>query len=73
MHTDNFIVDHCTTGQTVEGIAELLPHLDREPTAALIIKAINSVDSSTFVISTQKEEVFGVLDFVSKQQADYFQ
>ena len=73
MHTDNLIVNDGTAGQTVEGIAKLLPHFDREPTTALIVKPINPIDPSALMVSTQQEKVLGILDFVGKQQADYFQ
>ena len=73
MHTDNLIVNDGTAGQTVEGIAKLLPHFDREPATALVVKTINPVDPSALMVSTQQEKVLGILDFVGKQQADYFQ
>jgi hypothetical protein len=66
VHTDNLIIDYGTARQTVEGIAKLLPHLDREATTALIVKSVDTIDSGTFVVSPQKEEVFGILNFVRK-------
>jgi hypothetical protein len=72
VHTNDLIVNHRTTRQAIEGIAKLLPHLDREATTALIVKAINSVDSGTFMVSPQQKEVFRVLNFVGKQQANNF-
>jgi len=72
MHTNNFIVNDGTTWQAVEGIAKLLPHLDREATTALVVKAVNSIDSGAFMITPQQKEVFGVLNFVGKQQTHNF-
>ena len=73
MHANNFVINDCAAWKTVEGIAKLLPHFDREPTAALIVKAINSVDPRALMVSTQQEKVLRILDFVGKQEADYFQ
>lgn len=39
----------------------------------LIIKTIDAVDGSTFMIPSKKEEVFWVLDFISQEQANGFQ
>jgi hypothetical protein len=35
-----------------------------------VIKAINPVNTGTFVISTENEEVFWIFDLVGKEQAD---
>ena len=72
MHTYDLVINHRTTRQTVEGIAKLLPHFDRKPTSALIVEAIDSIDSSTFMVASQQKEVFRVLNFVGKQQTDNF-
>lgn len=72
MHANNLVVDHSTTWQAVEGITKLLPHLDREAATAFIVKAINSVDSSTFMVTSQEEEVLRIFDFVGEQKTDNF-
>ena len=72
MHTYDLVINHRTTRQTVEGIAKLLPHFDRKPASALIVEAIDSIDSSTFMVSSQQKEVFRIFNFVSKQQTDNF-
>lgn len=66
MHADNLVVNDCATRQTIEGIAKLFPHLNREAATALVIKSVNSIDSSTLMISTEEEEVFRILNFVCK-------
>lgn len=66
MHTDNLIINHSTTRQTIEGIAKLFPHLDGEATTTLIVETVDSIDTSAFVITPQKKEVFWVFTFVSK-------
>jgi len=73
VHADNLIINDCTAGQTIEGIAKLLPHFDREPTTALVVEPINPIDPSALMVSAQQEKVLGILDFVGKQKADYFQ
>lgn len=72
MHANNLIIDHSTTWQAVEGITKLFPHLDREAATAFIVKAINSVDSSTFMVTSQEEEVLRIFDFVGEQKTDNF-
>jgi hypothetical protein len=66
VHADNFIINHCATGQTIEGIAKLLPHLDGEATATLVVESINPIDTRTLVIAPQEKEVFWILNFVCK-------
>ena len=73
MHANDFVVNDSTARETVERIAKLLPHLYRETAATFVIKAINTVDTSTFVVTSQEEKVFWILDFVRKEQTDYFQ
>ena len=72
MHANDLVIDDGATGETVECIAELFPHLDRKPAAAFVIKAINPIDSCTLVVSTQKEEVFWVFDLVGEQETNNF-
>lgn len=39
----------------------------------LIIEAVDAVDAGTLMVAPQQEEVLGVLDLVSEQQADGLQ
>lgn len=73
MHADDLVINHGTTGQAIERVAKLLPHFDRKTATALVIKSVDAVDPSAFVISTQKEKVLRVLDFVSEQKTHHFQ
>ena len=41
-------------------------------TLALIVKSINAINGGTLMVSSQKEEVFWVLDFVGEKEADSF-
>jgi len=70
MHTHNLIVNDSNNWHAVEGIAECLPHLDAVSSLALIIESVESVDAGALVISSKKEEILWVLNFVGKEQAD---
>ena len=73
MHAQDLLVDDCSDWQAVETICEGLPKLDVITAFALVIKAINSVDGSAFVVASEKEEILRVLDLVSQQQANRLQ
>lgn len=64
MHCENLLVDDRSNGQAVEAISESLPQLDVVPSLALIVESVDTVDRSAFVVSSQNEEVFWVLDLV---------
>jgi hypothetical protein len=73
MHANDLIINNGATRQAVEGVAKLLPHFDGEATTAFVVESVYTVNSSTFMISSQKKEIFWILDFVSKEQTDHFQ
>jgi len=68
VHAQNFLVNDCTDGQTVENVRENLPQFDRVSTLALIVEAVDSINLGAFVIASQKEEIFGELYFVAEQK-----
>jgi len=70
VHCENLLVNNSCNGQAVEAVCECLPQLNVIPSLALIIEAINSVDGSALMVTTQNEEVLGVLDLVCEQQTD---
>ena len=72
MNTEYLIVDNGCHGEAVEALDELLPETEGVTAFALVVKPIYSVDGPALVVSTQQEEVLGVLYFVSEQQTDYF-
>ena len=73
MHADDLVVNDGRTGQTIEGVAELLPHLDRIATTAFVVKAVNAINAGAFVVASEQEKVFRVLDLVGKQQRDHLE
>ena len=66
MHAKNFFINQSCNWEAIETICENFPKLDAVATFALIVKSINAINGSTLMVSSQKEEVFWVLDFVSK-------
>jgi hypothetical protein len=73
VHANNLVVNDRTARQTIKGIAKLLPHFDGKPTSAFVVKTIDAVDASALVVASKEEKVFGVFDFVGKQQANDFE
>ena len=70
MHGENLLVDDSGDRKAVEAIGECLPQLDVVATLALVVEAIDSVDRGALVVTSEDEEVFGVLDLVGKEQAN---
>ena len=70
MHAENFIVDEGCDGHTVENILELLPQTDTVPILALVVKSVNTIDLTAFVVTSKQEEVLLKLDLVGQQQDD---
>jgi hypothetical protein len=73
MHTDNLIINHCTTGQAIKGVAKLFPHFHGKATATFVVEAIDTINTSAFMVTSQQEKVFRVFNFVGKQKTDHFQ
>ena len=70
MHGEDLLVNDGSNGQAVETIGKSLPQLDVVPSFAFVVEAVDSVDGGAFVVSSQDEEVLGILDLVCQQQAD---
>lgn len=70
MHGEDLLVDDSGDRKAVEAIRESLPQLDVVATLAFIVETVNAIDGRAFVISSQNEEVLGVLDLVCQQKAD---
>lgn len=69
MHAQDLFINNGSNRETVKAVSEGLPELDVVPPLALIVETIDSVNTSTFVVSSQQEEVLGILDLVGKEQA----
>jgi hypothetical protein len=70
VHGENLLINDGGNGETVEAVGECLPELDVVTALALIVETVDTVDRGALVVATQNEEVFGVLDLVSEQEAD---
>ena len=70
MHGEDLLIDDSGDRKAVEAVRESLPQLDVVATLALIVETVDAVDGCAFVISSQNEEVLGVLDLVCQQEAD---
>lgn len=70
MHGKDLLVNDGGNGEAVEAVGESLPELDVVSALALIVETVDTVDRGTLVVSTQNEEVLGVLDLVCKEEAD---
>ena len=66
MHGENLLVDDGSNRQAVEAIGERLPKLNIVATFALVIETIDTVDGGTFMVTSQDEEVLGILDLVGQ-------
>ena len=70
MHGEDLLIDDCGDGQAVEAVRKCLPQLDVVPTLALVVESVDSVDGGALVVTTQDEEVLGILDLVGEEEAD---
>lgn len=64
VHGKDLLVDDSSNWQAIEAISKGLPKLDIIPSLAFVVESIDTVDRSTFVITTENEEVFWVFDLV---------
>ena len=69
MHGKDLLVNDCCDRQTIEAVGKCFPQFDVVASLALIVETVNTVDRSTFMISSENEEILRVLDFVRKKQA----
>lgn len=73
MHGEDLLIDNGCNGQAVEAVGERLPQLDIVSAFAFVVEAVDTVDRGALMVSTQNEEILGILDLVRKQQADRLQ
>jgi len=73
MHREDLLVNDCGDWEAVEAVGKGLPELDVVSSFAFIVEAVDPIDRRAFVISSEDEEVFRVLDLVRQQQADGLQ
>lgn len=73
MSAENLVINNSSNWKAIKAIGERLPQANIEASFNFVIKSVNSIDARTFVISTQEEEVLGVFDLISEEQADGLQ
>ena len=73
MNAEDLVVDDCGYWEAIEALNELLPQLQSISSFALVVEPINSVDGAAFVIASQKEEIFWILDFIRKHETNDFE
>ena len=70
VHGEDLFINDGGNRKAVEAVGESLPQLDVVSALALIVETVNTVDRGTLVVSTQNEEVLGVLDLVREKEAN---
>jgi hypothetical protein len=64
VHGEDLLIDYCSNWETVEAIGKSLPQFDVISSLAFIVKSVDTVNGSAFVVSTENEEIFRILDLV---------
>jgi hypothetical protein len=70
MHGEDLLINDGSDRKAVKAVRKRLPQLDVVPALALIVKTIDAIDRGAFVVASQNEEVFRVLDLVREKEAD---
>jgi hypothetical protein len=52
VHGEDLLIDYCSNWETVEAIGKSLPQFDVISSLAFIVKSVDTVDGSAFMIST---------------------
>lgn len=67
MDTEYFVINYCGHWEAIETLDKLLPKLKRVPPLAFIVEPINPIDRSTFVITSQQEEILRIFNLVCQK------
>ena len=73
MHAEDLLVDKSCDGKAVETIGESLPKFNVIAALAFIIESINTINGGALMVSTEEEEVLGVLNLIGQEEANSFQ
>jgi len=65
MHSKYFVINNRCNWEAIEAVSEGLPQFNVIPPLTLIIESINPIDRGTLMVSSKKEEILGILNFVS--------
>jgi len=69
METKDSIIHYSGYRETIEALDELFPNFQCVSLFTFVIKAVNSIDRTTFMISSKQEEVLWEFDFIRQHQA----
>ena len=72
MHAENSVGYQSHYGEVGENVTYELVYLGAESSLALVVEAIQLVDSGTLVVASKKKEVLGVLDLVGEEKSQGF-
>jgi hypothetical protein len=64
VHGENLLVNDSGDGQAIEAVRKCLPKLDVVAALAFVIEAIDTVDRGALMVTSENEEVLGILDLV---------
>mmetsp|Transcript_23177 Transcript_23177/g.37615 ORF Transcript_23177/g.37615 Transcript_23177/m.37615 type:complete len:263 (+) Transcript_23177:584-1372(+) len=73
MGAEYLLVDDRRAREAIEAIRKCFPQLDPEAALALVVESVNAVDRRALVITAQHEEILGVFNLVSEEEADGLQ
>jgi hypothetical protein len=68
VHAKYLLVNDCCYWQTIKTVCEGLPKFDAVSSFAFVIETVDTINGSTFVISSEDKEIFRVFDLVGEQQ-----
>jgi hypothetical protein len=71
VYTEYLVIDEGRKRHAVEQIGEDFPQPYAISPLAFIVEAVYPAHRGTFMVSSQRKEVLGILDLVSKDQAHY--
>jgi hypothetical protein len=66
VNAEDLVIDDSRYWETIEALYELFPEFQGISSFAFIIESINSINGSALMITSEKEEVFRILDLISE-------
>lgn len=72
VHREDLLINNSCDWQAIEAIGERLPKLDVVSSFTLVVESIDTVNRSTFMVTTEDEEILGVFDLVCEEKANGF-
>ena len=73
MHAENLFVNDSCRRKAIKAVRESLPELDTKTPFAFVVKAVDTIDGGTLMVSSEHKKVLGILDLVGQKQANGFE